>query len=64
MTADELTEGCFRAKQSFNRHTSIFSRLLDRRTNLSSLDNLWMFLLVNYINRREMYLKQGQRLGD
>lgn len=64
MTAKELTEGCFRIRRSFNEHSSIISRLMDPQANLSSINNLWIYLSVNYINRKEMYKKQGQILGD
>ena len=64
MTARELTEGCFRIRRAFNKHSSIVSRLMDPQVNLSSFYNLWVYLLVNYINRKEMYKKQGQKLGD
>ncbi|MCK4747073.1 MAG: hypothetical protein KAT15_08560, partial [Bacteroidales bacterium] len=64
MTARELTEGCFRIRRSFNKHSSILSRLLDPRANLNSFYNLWIYLLVNYINRKEMYKKQGWKIGD
>jgi len=64
MTARELTEGCFRIRRAFNKHSSIISRLMDPQANLSSFYNLWVYLLVNYINRKEMYKKQGRKLGD
>jgi len=64
MTAKELTEGCFRIRKSFNKNSSIFTRLIDPRANLSSFYNLWIFLLANYLNRKEIYKKQGQKLGD
>ncbi len=62
MTADQLTEGCFRARREFNTVRAIASRAL-KRTNTSSLYRLGLYLLSNAISRREIYRKQGQRLG-
>ncbi len=64
MTADELTEGCFRARRDFNRYSSIAKRLLDRRTNLGSARRLGLFLRSNLISRREIFRKQGRPLGS
>jgi radical SAM superfamily enzyme YgiQ (UPF0313 family) len=64
MTADELTEGCYRTRLAFNRYSSIFRRAMDRKTNCRSLHRLGMYLLSNTISRREIRRKQGLRLGD
>jgi radical SAM superfamily enzyme YgiQ (UPF0313 family) len=64
MTAEELTEGCFRARREFNRYSSILSRALDFDTNCSDLYRLGLFAASNLVSRREIYRKQGKRLGD
>ena len=64
MTADQLTEGCFRARQEFNRYSSILSRALDPETNCRSLYHLAAFLAANLISRKEILTKQGHRLGS
>jgi radical SAM superfamily enzyme YgiQ (UPF0313 family) len=64
MTAEELTEGCFRARREFNRYSSILSRALDFDTNCSDLYRLGLFTASNLVSRREIYRKQGRRLGD
>lgn len=64
MTADELTEGCFRARQRFNQYSSIFRRAIDLKTNSRSPIHLGAFLVSNLISRREIYKKQGFRLGS
>ena len=64
MSADELTEGCFRARREFNRYSSIFKRALNFKTNSKSPNNLVAYLVSNLISRKEIYRKQGLRLGD
>ena len=64
MTPDELTEGCFRARREFNRYSSILSRALDFGTNGRDPYRLGLFAASNLVSRREIYRKQGQRLGD
>jgi len=64
MTPDELTEGCFRARRQFNRHSSILSRALDFATNCRDPYRLALFAASNLVSRREIYRKQGVRLGD
>lgn len=64
MTAEQLEEGCFRAKQRFNRYGALIARGLDFQANCRSLHHLGVFLLANLISRREIYRKQGRPLGD
>jgi radical SAM superfamily enzyme YgiQ (UPF0313 family) len=61
MTADELTEGCFQARQTFNRYSSILKRAL---ANCHSPYHLGIFLAANLISRKEIYNKQGAQLGS
>ncbi|MHC4620145.1 MAG: B12-binding domain-containing radical SAM protein, partial [Planctomycetota bacterium] len=64
MTADQLTEGCFHARQQFNRYSSIFSRALSPGANCRSLHHLAAFVASNLISRKEIFGKQGHRLGS
>ncbi len=64
MTADELTEGCFRVRRQFNEYRSIFKRALDFKTNCRTPDRLGLYLASNIVSRREIFKKQGQRLGE
>jgi radical SAM superfamily enzyme YgiQ (UPF0313 family) len=64
MTADELTKGCFSAREKFNTLKSIFSRLGDRRTNIRTPFRAGVFLLSNLVSRREIYRKQKRALGS
>jgi radical SAM superfamily enzyme YgiQ (UPF0313 family) len=61
MTADELTEGCFRARQMFNRYSSIFGRAMG---NCHSPYHLGIYLAANLVSRKEIYRKQGVYLGS
>lgn len=63
MTADQLTEGCFQTRQQFNTYASIFSRAMQPDTNCRGPYRLGLHLASNVISRREIYRKQGQRLG-
>jgi radical SAM superfamily enzyme YgiQ (UPF0313 family) len=63
MTADELTEGCFRARRAFTSFASIGRRMLDRRTHLADRRRLGLYVLSNLTCRREIRRKQGRPLG-
>lgn len=63
MTADELTAGCLRARLKFNTLRSLSQRAWAPATNLRSPYRFGMFLLANWISRREILAKQGRRLG-
>lgn len=62
MTPDELTAGCWRARQTFNTASSIAQRFLSR-TTLTHPWNAAQFLLGNVLTRREIHRKQGAALG-
>ncbi len=64
MTAEQLTDGCYRARLKFNRYGAIFRRALDFKTNCRSPWRLGLFLAANLISRREIHRKQGLPLGD
>lgn len=63
MTAEELTEGCLRARLKFNTLRSLCRRALAPATNMRTPFRLGMFLLSNLISKREILRKQGHRLG-
>ncbi|MBE6853936.1 MAG: B12-binding domain-containing radical SAM protein [Ruminococcus sp.] len=62
MTPDELHDGCLRIRTKFYSFGCIIKRLFSNRSNFSPT-NLFVFLLVNFISRREIHKKQGQLLG-
>lgn len=63
LTAAELTEGCYRARTSFNTASSIVRRALEPRTNLRTPYRCSIYLMSNLISRREIRAKQGLPLG-
>jgi radical SAM superfamily enzyme YgiQ (UPF0313 family) len=63
MTADQLTEGCFRARRQFNRYSSMFKRAFSPMTNCRTVYHLVVFVASNLISRKEIFSKQGHRLG-
>lgn len=64
MSAEEFSEGCYRARTAFSTYGSILRRLPDRRTNLRSPYRTWVYLLSNHVLRREVHHKQGRPLGS
>lgn len=64
MTAEQFTEGCFRARTQFGSYRSILPRMLDFRTNLASPYRLKVFAVANLTLRREHNAKQMRHLGS
>jgi radical SAM superfamily enzyme YgiQ (UPF0313 family) len=64
MSAQELAEGCFRLRSEFNAYPSIFRRMLAPQMNARSAYNLFAYLAINLVSRREIFNKQGIPLGD
>lgn len=63
MTADQLTEAVWQARQRWNSVGSIVHRALDPRTNASSPLRLAIYLMYNPLYRREAFKRQGLLLG-
>jgi radical SAM superfamily enzyme YgiQ (UPF0313 family) len=63
MTADELAEGCQRARNIFYRYGSILKRALDPDANSRNLYHFGFYLGVNLIAKRVISRKVGHRLG-
>jgi len=64
MSADELTEGCFRLRREFNSFGSIFQRALAPQMNAHSPHHLLAYLAANLVSRKEILSKQWEPLGD
>lgn len=64
MTPEQLTTGCFEARKKFNTYSSITRRMFDPKTTLRSPYRMGVYLLSNWISRREILRKQGLPLGD
>jgi radical SAM superfamily enzyme YgiQ (UPF0313 family) len=63
MTADELAEGCMRARRIFHGYGAILKRALDPLANSRNIYRLGLFLAVNLLARRELAYKLEHRLG-
>ena len=63
MTSDQLTEGCYWARSTFNRLSSITRRALDFRANCRNPARLALHLRANLLNRKEIRGKQGSLLA-
>jgi radical SAM superfamily enzyme YgiQ (UPF0313 family) len=63
MSPDELTEACWQCRNHWNRRMSIFKRMWDFKTHLSSPVRLGVYLKYNPLFRKETFKKQGMLFG-
>jgi radical SAM superfamily enzyme YgiQ (UPF0313 family) len=63
MTPDELTEISFYCRKNFNSTGSIIKRMFDFNTNMGSLYRLGIYLLYNFLVRKEIRKKQNIQFG-
>jgi radical SAM superfamily enzyme YgiQ (UPF0313 family) len=63
LTPDELTAVCWENRRDWNTAGSIFKRMWDFKTHLSSPYRLGVYLTYNPIYGREAYSKQGLSFG-
>ncbi len=63
MTPDELTQACWECRRQWNTPSSIFWRMWDFKTHLSSPIRLAAYLQYNPIYAREAKKKQGMLFG-
>ena len=63
MTPDELTAACWDIRYKWNTKASIFKRMWDFDTHLSSLTRLLVYLSYNPIYSKEAYKKQSMLFG-
>ena len=63
MSAEELTYWSFHARRAFNSPGSIFYRMFDFKTNLRNPLRLGVYLAYNPLFRKEVFKKQGLKLG-
>ena len=64
MSPDELTQISFDLRRRWSSPTSIVRRFLDPRTNLRTLYRMGVYWAYNPLFRREVFKKQGMRLGQ
>ncbi|HND52393.1 MAG TPA: radical SAM protein [Pirellulaceae bacterium] len=63
MTPAELTDTIWECRDAWNSPWSIFWRLWDFKTHLSSFTRFIMYLAYNPLYAKESYKKQGMRFG-
>jgi len=63
MTADELTKISFWCRKHFNSYGSIIYRAFDLKTNMRNLYRFYAYCLYNPLFKREVFEKQGMKLG-
>ncbi len=59
MTIEEFEQGILKCKVEYNTHISIWKRLFDGSSNLR---HAFIYIIVNYINRKEVYNKKDVKL--
>jgi hypothetical protein len=63
MSAEELTYWSFHARRTFNSPGSIFYRMFEFKTNMRNPLRLGVYLAYNPLFRKEVFKKQGLKLG-
>ena len=63
MSPDELTQIAWECRRDWNRPGTIFKRMWDFKTHMSSPYRLALFLMYNPIYGREAYRKNGMWFG-
>ncbi len=62
MSPEELQNGCLKMRTNFYSVGCILKRLFSNRANFIPI-NFFVFMLANFISRREIHKKQGRLLG-
>jgi len=62
-TPEELTQACWTMRRDWNTRASIFRRMWDFKTHMSSLTRLMIYLQYNPIYAKETRKKQGMLFG-
>ncbi len=64
LSAEQISQGCIKARADFYSLSSIFRRSLDFQVNSSSLFMWSNFFLINWMIRREVMQRRNYPLGD
>ena len=62
MSPNDLKEGCKEARYEFNTYKNIFKRLISNKCHLKPY-NMFVYLILNIVSRKEIHRKQGKVLG-
>jgi len=63
MTPQQLENACFTAYRNYLKFNSFIRRMLDRKTHMKSLRNLFLYGLCNYLSLHETVKKKDVILG-
>ncbi len=63
MSAEELAERCFKARNAFYRFGSILSRAMNLKSNCRDLRSAAIYFWLNFFSGSEMQKRQGLPLG-
>ncbi|MDH5656667.1 MAG: radical SAM protein, partial [Spirochaetia bacterium] len=63
MSAEELSEGCRKARHAFHSYSSIAKRFFNFQSHLIHYRNAFLYAIVNYSSRQDVIKKEGMRLG-
>jgi radical SAM superfamily enzyme YgiQ (UPF0313 family) len=63
ISAEELTELCFKARATYNSMGSVIRRAFDLKTNMRSFYRLGVYLTYSLLFRKEVFKKHGMRFG-
>jgi len=64
MSPEQLTEAAFEARKEFNSLKSVVYRSFDIKTHMSSIFRYLAYFQYNPLFKKEMYKKQGLKLGE
>jgi radical SAM superfamily enzyme YgiQ (UPF0313 family) len=64
LSADQLTELCYRYRLKFFRLKSIFYRSMDTKANCGTLKKAFFFFLSNFMARKDVKFRQGLPIGS
>jgi radical SAM superfamily enzyme YgiQ (UPF0313 family) len=64
MSAEELSEGCYKARLEFYSFKSILRRAFDLKMNMRSFFHFIIYHVSNYLSYNDTIKKQGVALGD
>jgi len=64
MTPDELRDETVRLRREFNTYGAIARRMFAPKMNAHSIYNLFAFLIINLVSKKEIRNKLGMPLGD
>ena len=63
LSAESLSDLCYKARTKFYSRRSIFQRALNFRSNSKGLQSFIFYLAINFLTRKEAHKRQKRKLG-